>query len=140
MLTVQIIDINRVSLAISELKDIDESKVIKSGLRQATKFLVNKGKANIKVKKSGNLYNSMTNKVKRRKLGALAGFNALGRHAHLIDSGTTKRYTSKGFYRGQVTGNNFWTQAVSTNGTQALEILYDGIEKAVDKIMVRNGK
>lgn len=140
MLTVQVIDINRVHFAISELRDIDKSKVIKEGLRKATRFLVNKGRANIKVSRSGNLYKSMTNKIKRRKLGALAGFGALGRHAHLVDSGTQKRYTKKGYYRGAVKGNKFWEQTVDTNYSQALEILYDGIERAVDKIMIRNGK
>jgi hypothetical protein len=107
MLTVQVIDINRIHFAISELSDINKNKTVKKGLGRASKYLVNKGKSNLKNIKSGNLYNSLISKVKRKRLGALAGFGSLGKHAHLIDSGTEKRYTSKGFYRGEVTGNNF---------------------------------
>lgn len=107
MLTVQVIDVNRIYLAINDLSDVDRNKTIKKGLRKATKFLVTEGKSNIKVRKSGNLYKSVTNKLKRRKLGALAGFDSLGRHAHLVDSGTANRYTSRGYNRGVMKGNNF---------------------------------
>lgn len=140
MLTVQVIDINRIHFAISELSDIDKNKTVKKGLGQASKYLVNKGKSNLKNIKSGNLYNSLISKVKRKRLGALAGFGSLGKHAHLIDSGTDKRYTARGFYRGQIAGNNFWTNTVNTNYNQSLELLYDSIENAVNKITERNGK
>lgn len=140
MLTVQVIDIDRIYFAVSELSKVDQNKVIKRGLRKGSKYLVDRGKTNIKNRKTGNLYNSLVNKVKRRKLGALAGFNVLGKHAHLIDSGTTDRYTSRGLYRGKITGNYFWTESVSSNNNQALEILYDSIEDAVNKIIDRNGK
>lgn len=140
MLTVQVIDINRIYLAISELSDVDQNKIIKRGLRKGSKYLVDRGKANIKNRRTGNLYNSLVNKVKKRKLGALAGFSVLGKHAHLIDSGTSDRYTSSGFYRGKITGNYFWTESVSSSNNEALEMLYNSIEDAVNKIIERNGK
>jgi len=74
---------------------------------------------------------SFKNKVKRTKLGALAGFGDGGGAAHLIDRGTVNRMTKDGKNRGAITENHFWTDAIEQNQTAAINEVYNGIEKAV---------
>ena len=108
-----LIDFEKVYRLIDGLSNIDKDKSIKEGLRAATNVFINAGRTNLrsrmKSKKgdSGNLLKSFKNKLKRKSLGALAGFNQLGMHSHLIDMGTEERTTSKGYNRGKVTANNF---------------------------------
>ena len=107
-----LIDYNRVYSAISGLSDIEKDKVIKAGLRAATTIFIRAGKSNLMArlkgdKTTGNLKKSFRTKVKRTKLGALAGFSQLGMHAHLLDSGTVNRTTKSGRNRGVMPANHF---------------------------------
>lgn len=141
-------DLQRLNNLISGLKDFEKDKVVKEGLRTAGKLFVNAGKTNLigrmKNKKgvTGNLKRSMKTKVKRRKLGALAGFSLIGfsligRHSHLIDLGTKERKTKKGYDRGQITGNKFWTDAINSNKSNAINTVYEGISNGIKKIIER---
>ena len=82
--------------------------------------------------------NSFTNRVKRNKLGALAGFDRPGgNHSHLVDRGTKRRYTKSGAYRGIMPGNRFWTDTEKTEEARALQAVYEGTQKAVQRINSR---
>ena len=138
-----LIDYDRVYAAISELSNIEKDKVIKAGLRAATTIFIRAGKSNLMArlkgdKTTGNLKKSFRTKVKRTKLGALAGFSQLGMHAHLLNSGTVNRTTKSGRNRGVMPANHFWTDAITNNEGAAISKVYDGIERAVTKILLRN--
>jgi len=139
-----LLDFDRVYKLIDGLSDIDKDKSIQAGLRAATNVFINAGRTNLKVRMkdkkgdSGNLLKSFKSKLKSNSLGALAGFNQLGMHAHLLDLGTQERTTSKGYNRGKVTGNSFWTDAINSNENTALNKVYEGIENGINKILMRN--
>lgn len=79
--------------------------------------------------------NSFTTRVKRNRLGALAGFDRPGgNHAHLVDRGTKKRYTKSGASRGVMPGNNFWEDARNTEEEKAMQAVHKGIQRAVQRI------
>lgn len=137
-----LIDYNRVYEAISSLKDVEKDKVIKEGLRNATRLFVTAGKRNLTARSKktgkGNLIKYFRNKLKKYKLGALAGFSQKGRHSHLVDLGTVKRTTKKGQNRGTMPANKFWTDAIQANENKAIERVYEGIERGIHKLMMRN--
>ncbi len=137
----KLVDFDRIYNMIDSLSNIEKDKAIQQGLKDAANIFIQAGKSNLKERMkskkgdSGNLLKAFKSKLKRSNLGALAGFNELGHHGHLIDSGTEERYTKEGYYRGKVTGNNFWHDAVDSNQNEAMDKLYDGIEKAITKLM-----
>jgi len=139
-----LIDLDKVYKLIDGLSTIDKDKTIKAGLRAATNVFINAGRANLKARMkskegdSGNLLKSFKNKLKLSSLGALAGFNQFGMHSHLLDMGTEERTTSKGYNRGKVTANNFWTDAIHSNESTAIDKVYEGIERGVTRILNRN--
>lgn len=138
-----LIDYNRIYKAIDGLSDVHKDKVIKQGLKAATGIFVRAGRTNLRSRLigkrgTGNLAKSFKNKIKRRKLGSVAGFSFLGSHAHLLDRGTNNRYTKKGFYRGKMKGNSFWTDAIESNESAAISKVYEGIERGINKIIMRN--
>ena len=81
---------------------------------------------------------AFVNKLKRQKLGALAGFNTTGMHSHLVDRGTKQRATRKGKNTGKMPANNFWMDAIEANKGQALEEVYKGIQRGINRILDRN--
>ena len=139
-----LIDFDKVYSLINGLKDIDKDKAIKEGLRAATNIFINAGRTNLRARMkskkgdSGNLLKSFKNKLKRNSLGAIAGFNQLGMHAHLLDLGTEERTTKSGANRGKVTANNFWSDAIRSNESAAISKVYEGIERGVTRILNRN--
>lgn len=107
--------------------------------------------------KTGNLRKAIKYTIKKNKYGikTYAGFmRPEGNHAHLLDRGTkfrtAKRYGTYAYMtkdgngqrlniartkqRGQVVGNNFWTQSVTKNGPMAQDRLNNAIENALTKI------
>jgi len=139
-----LIDLDKVYKLIDGLSAIDKDKTIKAGLRSATNVFINAGKTNLKARMkskkgdSGNLIKSFKNKLKRKSLGALAGFSSLGMHSHLLDMGTEERTTKSGANRGKMTANHFWTDAIKSNETTAIDKVYEGIERGVTRILNRN--
>ena len=138
-----LIDFDRIQRMVFGLSEIDQNKVIKEGLKSATAIFIRAGRANLKSRLKGkegtnNLMNSFKNKIKRNKLGTLAGFSEIGHHAHLVDSGTTIRTTNKGANRGSVIGNNFWSDAIEANQSEAINTVYIGIQRGIEKMINRN--
>lgn len=142
----QIIDIEKVIDAVSDLSCIEKDKSIKSGLAAAGNVFKAAGIRNInrrignstqKTKKRapGNLKRSVTGRVKKRKPGVLVGFaNPLGNHSHLVNSGSRQRFTKKGKNSGVMPANEFWYDAVDQNKGKAIDELHKGIERAVMRI------
>ena len=72
----EIVGIDRIYGLVSDLRQIDQNKAIKAGLRRGANIFIRAGRANLKARnneKTGNLMKSMRTRVKKRKLGALAG-------------------------------------------------------------------
>jgi len=148
-----IIDINRIYSAVNELQNIDKDKAIKAGLKQGAFVFLAGGKRRLRDRMksgkngvTGNLVSSFRVRVKRTKLGALAGFNSTqgfgknggkGYHAHLVDRGTTLRANKKNANRGIMPGNFFWTDTIANDDSKALDKVYKGVERAVLRIQNR---
>lgn len=134
------------------LANVDKRKAIAGALKNGMQVIMNKGKANLRMTdlhtgKRGNLKSSFAIKLDRKKSISYAGFKRpKGAAAHLVDRGTTRRYTKKGAYRGTVqkkgayTGSLFWTNAVASEGYKAAVTLVDTIYDEVQKIMSRKQK
>ena len=55
-------------------------------------------------------------------------------HAHLIDQGTTDRYTHDGKFRGRLLPNYFWAQAKERQRYRAQQLLLSGITHILSTI------
>lgn len=135
---------------LGDIQNVDNRKAILASLLQGAKAIARAGKSNLKSKnkkKTGNLLGSINTKAIRKIVSAYAGFkrsgSKRGNHAHLVDRGTTKRWTKKGAYRGSVskgapyTGSMFWTTAVKTQGPDAIRRVTDVIYSELAKITSR---
>lgn len=144
MIQASIVDKDSVLYLVRNLENFEKDKAIKSGLRSAVNIFRIKGRSNLRArllhhgKQTNHLMNSFTNRVKRNKLGALAGFDRPGgNHSHLVDRGTKRRYTKYGAYRGIMPSNRFWTDTEKTEEARALQAVYEGTQKAVQRINSR---
>ena len=135
---------------LGNISDVDKRMAITNTLKRATRNIVLGGKKNLASRnkvKSGNLSKSFKTTSSRKKVVAYAGFSRSGankgNHAHLVDRGTTKRWTKKGRYTGSVSkgqpnkGTNFWTDSVMAQGPKAMENLKETIFKELAKITSR---
>lgn len=145
MIEVKQIDRENIQYLVDNLEDFEKDKAIKSGLRSAVNVFRVKGRANLRSrllhhgKQTNHLMNSFTNRVKRNKLGALAGFDRPGgNHAHLVDAGTKIRKTKDGINRGVMPANFFWSDTKTSEEDKAMNALYQGVQKAVQRINSRN--
>lgn len=150
------IEIDRVSYQkfmniVKQLDKIDQGKAVRGALRQGIQVIVNAGKVNLQRRngvKTGNLKKSFVKKVSSKTAAAHAGFkrSAPGKriqganHSYLVDRGTKKRWTTKGYYRGSAKGSLFWTEAVQSQGPAAVNKLMDAIYRSLDEITNRNSK
>ena len=132
------------------LDNIEESKAIKAGLRAGARYFIALGRRNLRQRlkgtsKRGNLLRSMTTLLKRRDLGALAGFRrgryrsggrfVIANHAHLVDLGTDKRYRKKSDrYTGIMPANYFWTDAFDEGQAEAGSRVYEGVRMFVQRL------
>ena len=130
------------------MEKVDQSNTIQTALRKGAQIIQAAGKTNLATRNKvvkGDLKKSFSVRVVKKKAYALAGFKRpQGAHAHLVDRGTKKRYTARGYYRGSVskgspnTGSLFWTDAVNATGQRALEGVMSAIYKSLDEITKRN--
>lgn len=141
---IQLKQINReeIEYLIRNLEGFEKSKALKQGLRDAGKVFQAGGRSRLKGRlktDTGNLVKSFNTRVKRRKPGVLVGFTKKGAHAHLVDRGTDKRYwkTKTQKYVGKAKANYFWTETEQSDYPKAIDKLYVGIEKAVERINSR---
>ena len=104
---VEMVGVERIYRLVDDLRQIDQNTAIKAGLRRGANVFIRTGRQNLRARnneKTGNLMKSMRTRVKKRKLGALAGFSmnysrmkeaGHGSHSWLVDRGTVKRETKK---------------------------------------------
>ena len=147
-------DYAKINAALSQFSQIERDAIVQRGLQEGVKLFIKQGKIplrsslshepqNVKMRK-GNLEKSFTTKTKKKVGKAYAGFNKNGHHAHLVDSGTEKRWTKKGAYRGSVsksapkTGSRFWHNAFEQQKNAAVQELMDSIKLSINKIISRN--
>lgn len=135
---------------IRNLEDFEKDKAVKSGLRAGASVFQRKGKSNLKGRlgrhSTGSLLGSFQIRVKRNKPGVLAGFrrstryvhySKAGNHAHLVDLGTKERKTTIGKSRGVMPANRFWTDAATTEKDKAMQKVYEGVKRCVERINER---
>ena len=135
---------------LGEMSDVDKRQAITASLRRTTRNMVQGGKRNLasrNKKKTGHRSKSFKTSSTKKMVVAYAGFSRSGEnkgnHAHLIDRGTVKRWTKKGYYRGSVsktsprTGTKFWTDSVNAQGQKGLQNLSNTIYKELVKITRR---
>ena len=142
----EIIGLDRINRLVADLRDIDQNKAIKAGLRRGANIFIRTGRQNLKARnneKTGNLMKSMRTRVKKRKLGALAGFSmnysrmaeeGYGSHSWLVDRGTVKRETKKKQNRGIMPASYFWTDTKNQAGSGAIREIENGIITAVERM------
>ena len=144
------IDKNEMFYLVRNLEGFEQDEAIKVGLRLAGNVFKAGGKRRLRARMksgsqgvTGNLLRSFRVRTKRSKLGVLVGFRqgqkGGGSHAHLVDRGTDRRYwKTKGRKDvGSVKSNMFWSDTEREDYPQAMEKLYIGIEKAVNRISSR---
>ena len=140
------IDREAVNYLVRNLENFEKDKAVKAGLGAAGNVFKVGGASRLKARMktgsrgvTGNLLRSFQVRVKKSKPGVLIGFKqgkGGGSHANWIDRGTTDRYwkTRKNKSIGRVIGNAFWTDTEAQDYPQAMDKLYLGIEKAVNRI------
>lgn len=130
------------------LDKVDQHKIIQTALRTGMQEILDAGKANLASRnktKTGNLKKSFGIRVNKKKGYALGGHKRpAGAHSYLIDRGTKKRWTKDGAYRGSISKGNpqhgtmYWTDAVKSNGTKAMNTLMNAIYQSLNDITRRN--
>ena len=136
------------------LDNVEQRTAITNALKQGMGVIVAQGKANwamadLHTDKKDDLKQSFGVKLNSKKKVWSASYGGFrrpkGAAAHLVDRGTKKRYTIKtGAYRGSVqkrgeyTGSRFWTKAVESKGTEAVNTLMATVRSEVIRIM--NGR
>lgn len=148
---------------VASLENFEKDRAVRTGLRSGGNLLKRRGMNRLKQRnykmytgKSGrlthegkaamaahNLYNAFQVRIKRQSLGALVGFTSKGHHAHLVDLGTKRRYTSgnksmrAGLNRGVMPSSRFWSDTAEQDWKDATERVMEGIDRAVNRIMLR---
>lgn len=137
---VKLIDREAITYLVNNLEDFEKDRALKSGLRAAANVFRVRGRSNLRnrLKYPGrgtnHLMNSFTTRVKRNKLGALAGFDKWGRHSHLVDLGTRKRPHPITGTSGIMPANCFWSDARASEEVKATHEMYKGTERVVQRI------
>lgn len=149
---INVIDRNNILYLVRDLGYIEKDDAIRKGLKAAGEVFKAAGKRRLKERMksgshgvTGNLLRSIHVRVKRNKPGVLIGFRqgekAGGSHAHLVDRGTDERFyiTKKGNQKstGRTKANRFWSDTESMDYPKAMSKLYEGIERAVNRISSR---
>ena len=144
---VEMVGVERIYRLVDDLRQIDQNTAIKAGLRRGANVFIRTGRQNLRARnneKTGNLMKSMRTRVKKRKLGALAGFSmnysrmkeeGYGSHSWLVDRGTVKRETKKTKKnRGIMPASYFWTDTKNEAGSSAIREIEKGIITAVERM------
>ena len=142
----EMVGVERIYRLVDDLRQIDQNTAIKAGLRRGANVFIRTGRQNLRAmnnEKTGNLMKSMRTRVKKRKLGALAGFSmnysrmkeeGYGSHSWLVDRGTVKRKTKAGYNRGIMPASYFWTDTKNEAGSRAIREIEKGIITAVERM------
>lgn len=154
MIEVKQIDRESITYLVRRLDDFEKDKAIRTGLKAGGNVFQLGGKRRLRSSMknpkgvTGNLLRSFHVRVKRQKLGVIVGFKRSnkfmiiggGNHAHLVDRGTKKRYlkTRGNKYVGEMPANRFWSDTESQDGGKAVNEVYTGVERAVERIKNRH--
>ena len=153
MSEVKIIGQDRINAMLQQLNDIDANKSIKAGIRKGLNILRQGGLKRLKARMknpsgvTGNLVKAFNVRVKKNKLGGLAGFgmvsdtdgnHIIARHAHLVDLGTANRERQNGGSTGKMPALNFWTDTRNEDMDNAVGEVLKGTEVALTKILGKN--
>ena len=143
----EMVGVERIYRLVDDLRQIDQNTAIKAGLRRGANVFIRTGRQNLRARnneKTGNLMKSMRTRVKKRKLGALAGFSmnysrmkeeGYGSHSWLVDRGTVKRETKKTKKnRGIMPASYFWTDTKMECGPAVIREIEKGIITAVERM------
>lgn len=148
-------DWRKLQNVLNGLSTLEQDAVIQKGLQEGLRIISQQGKANLRTrmstdpwrvtmrkrmaaKRGGDLLSSVGTRVLKKKGKGYTGFGKTGRHAHLVDRGTVKRYTKSGGYRGSVKGSMFWTDAFNSQKDRAANELMDSIRLSINKLIARN--
>lgn len=154
--------INREALfhLVEDLEAFEKDKALKSGIRAGLGVIIRRGKSNLNARTigtgRGDLVGAFSTRIKRFKIGGLSGFRRsnkhvqyekAGNHAHLVDQGTKERSymnaNGKRYRTGKILGKSsrfelgFWTDAIASEETKAIDKVHEGVEKAVQRIKNR---
>lgn len=146
MIEVKQIDRNAITYLVRNLKDFEKDKSIKKGLKAGGNVFQSGGKRRLRDSMknpkgvTGNLLRSFKVRLKRNKLGVLTGFikgENGGNHAHLVDRGTKKRPHPLTGTSGIMPANHFWINTEAQDSNKAINEVYMGIERAVNRLKNR---
>lgn len=147
---VKIIGEDRINAMLQELNDIDTNKSVKVGLRKGVNLLRRGGIRRLKERMkspegvTGNLLKAFRVKVKKNKLGGLAGFGMAvdtqggtirAMHAFIVDLGTAERERQNGGSTGKMPALHYWTDTRNEDMDNAVGEVLKGTEQAILKIM-----
>lgn len=94
-----------------------QGKVVPQVLRAGALFALRKVKRKAP-KRTGGLRSSFeVRRTGKRRKDPRISLLTRKPHAHLIEEGTAERYTKKGYYRGRVLPNRFFSDAIRENRT-----------------------
>lgn len=124
------------------LSEFEGNQALTEGLKKGAEVFRNKGKTNLRSRLSGNpstgnLMGAFRVFAPARLLRAKAGFTSKGNHAHLVDLGTVRRHNRRMANRGVMPANHFWTDARRTEEDKAARAIFEGVQKAVQRIKDR---
>lgn len=149
---VQILGQQRINEMLRQLSAIDSDKAVEAGIRKGVNLLREGGIKRLKerMKKpegvTGNLLKAFQVKVKKNKLGGLAGFGMItdtqggkirANHAYIVDLGTGERTRADGSSTGKMPALKYWTDTRNEDMDKAIDAVLDGTEKAIIKIMTK---
>ena len=147
---VKIIGEDRINAMLQELNDIDSNKSVKAGIRKGVNLLRRGGIRRLKERMkspegvTGNLLKAFQVKVKKNKLGGLAGFGMSvdtqggtirAMHAFIVDLGTAERERQNGGSTGKMPALRYWTDTRNEDMDSAVDAVLKGTEQAILKIM-----
>ena len=150
MSEVKIIGQDRINAMLQQLNDIDSNKSVKAGIRKGVNLLRRGGIRRLKERMkspegvTGNLLKAFRVKVKKNKLGGLAGFGMAvdtqggtirAMHAFIVDLGTGQRAREKGGSTGKMPALRYWTDTRNEDMDNAVGEVLKGTEQAILKIM-----
>ena len=147
---VKIIGEDRINAMLQQLNDIDSNKSVKAGIRKGVNLLRRGGIRRLKERMkspegvTGNLLKAFQVKVKKNKLGGLAGFGMAvdtqggtirAMHAFIVDLGTAERERQNGGSTGKMPALHYWTDTRNEDMDNAVGEVLKGTEQAILKIM-----
>lgn len=140
------VGIDKINSLVSDLQNVDRNRALRYGLLQGAKVIERAGRRNLMLRNdehTGNLMQSLRAKLARGSLSAYAGFErsykldlekGVGNHAHLVDRGTDKRYTKKGYYRGIMPASYFWTDTKAQSASGVNRVILSSVERMVERL------